>query len=298
MEITAAERRRGLRKALLILASLALSLSIAAPTLAQESIVVTGLLEKPEVTTYQYGVYAITDEVSGSRYALQAANLNAYVGRRVTVYGTPVPGYQNGEIEGGPDLLKVTGADVPAPGDEPNNPLEEQYGVDNTANEATLGALQAADIATEAAREAERVATQEDASQGDIQAAQEAQQAADTARAAAQTAQQAAAQEDAPAARVAAQEARQASGVAQTTRTAAQDARQAFGQQGSDEDIRDSYNKALQAARSASADGNAAFAAESNTEENEADPEEEAEVGGSEDANAEVGSQGIGKKRR
>ncbi len=97
-----------MRKALLILASLALSLLVAAPTLAQESIVVTGLLEKPEVTSYQYGTYTITDEVSGSRYALQGANLDAYVGRRVTVYGAAAPGYEDGQVEGGPPLLNVT----------------------------------------------------------------------------------------------------------------------------------------------------------------------------------------------
>jgi hypothetical protein len=80
------------------------------------------------------------------------------------------------------------------------------------------------------------------------------------------------------------------------SQTAAQeDARQAFEQQASDEGVRDSYNKALQAARSASAGGNAAFAAESDTEEDEAEPKEEAEVGGSEAANADVEPQSIGR---
>ena len=70
----------------------------------------TGVLEKPEITSYMYGTHAITDEASGTRYALRSEDgrlLDGYVGRRVTVYGTPVSGYENG-LEGGPPLLSVT----------------------------------------------------------------------------------------------------------------------------------------------------------------------------------------------
>ena len=71
----------------------------------------TGVLEKPEITFYMYGTHAITDEASGTRYALQSEDeglLDDYVGQRVTIYGTLVPGYENGQIEGGPPLLSVT----------------------------------------------------------------------------------------------------------------------------------------------------------------------------------------------
>ncbi len=70
----------------------------------------TGVLEKPEATTYMYGTHAITDEASRTRYALRSedVDLDAYVGERVTVHGTLVPGYESGQIEGGPPLLNVT----------------------------------------------------------------------------------------------------------------------------------------------------------------------------------------------
>ncbi len=69
----------------------------------------TGVVEKPEITTYMYGTHAITDEESGTPYALTSENvdLDAYVGEEVTIYGAPVPGYAGGEVEGGPALLEV-----------------------------------------------------------------------------------------------------------------------------------------------------------------------------------------------
>ncbi len=72
-------------------------------------VVATGMLEAPEVTTYQYGTHAITDEASDARYALgsDSVDLDAYVGRRVTVWGAVVPGTEDGQIEGGPPLLDV-----------------------------------------------------------------------------------------------------------------------------------------------------------------------------------------------
>jgi hypothetical protein len=38
-------------------------------------------------------------------------DLGALVGQRVTASGTLVPGYENGQVEGGPPLLAVTGVD-------------------------------------------------------------------------------------------------------------------------------------------------------------------------------------------
>ena len=58
-----------------------------------------------------YGTHTITDVSLGIRYALRSENeelLDSYVGQRVTVHGTLVPGYENGQIEGGPPLLEVT----------------------------------------------------------------------------------------------------------------------------------------------------------------------------------------------
>ena len=113
---------------LLLVTILAAMLAATPPALAESEPVleVTGVLEKPEVTTYQYGTHAITDEASGNRYALQSqsVDLDAYVGERVTVSGAPVPGYQDGQVEGGPDLLRVDrvetadGPPGPPPGEE------------------------------------------------------------------------------------------------------------------------------------------------------------------------------------
>ena len=82
----------------------------APPPPSEELVPATGVLEKPEITTYMYGTHAVTNEASGERYALQSedVDLDGYVGRRVTVYGIPTPGYENGQIEGGPPLLNVT----------------------------------------------------------------------------------------------------------------------------------------------------------------------------------------------
>ncbi len=82
-----------------------------------ETVSVTGVLEKPDVTTYMYGTHAITDEGSGERYALASedVDLDAYVGEQVTVAGAPVPGYENGEVEGGPSLLEVASVEPAGP---------------------------------------------------------------------------------------------------------------------------------------------------------------------------------------
>jgi hypothetical protein len=98
-----------------------LILFVAAPASAQQDagaeqeepssqpITATGVVEKPEITSYMYGSHAITDEVSGKRYALRSEEslLDDYVGQRVTVFGTSVPGYEGGAIEGGPPLIEV-----------------------------------------------------------------------------------------------------------------------------------------------------------------------------------------------
>ena len=73
--------------------------------------VATGILERQGITSYMYGTHTIADVSLGIRYALRSEDeelLDSYAGQRVTVHGTLVPGYENGQIEGGPPLLKVT----------------------------------------------------------------------------------------------------------------------------------------------------------------------------------------------
>ena len=64
----------------------------------------TGTLQLQVVTTSQYGDFVLTDEVTGQLYALRASgvDLSALVGQRVTV-----PGFENGQVEGGLPLLDV-----------------------------------------------------------------------------------------------------------------------------------------------------------------------------------------------
>lgn len=99
-------------KRLAILAGMvSLALTLAAPALAQEkSVAATGTMEKQGFTTYQYGTHTITDEASDAFYALSSdiVDLDAYTGQRVTVYGSLVPGYEAGQVEGGPPLVYVT----------------------------------------------------------------------------------------------------------------------------------------------------------------------------------------------
>ncbi len=75
----------------------------------------TGVLERQGITYYMYGTHTITDEASGTMYALRGEDeelLEGYVGHRVTVHGTLVAGYENGQVEGGPPLLNVTRIEV------------------------------------------------------------------------------------------------------------------------------------------------------------------------------------------
>jgi hypothetical protein len=77
------------------------------------SVAATGTLQPQIITTYQYGDFVLTDEATGQLYALRASgvDLSALVGQRLTVNGTLVPGYENGQVEGGPPLLDVTQVD-------------------------------------------------------------------------------------------------------------------------------------------------------------------------------------------
>lgn len=81
----------------------------------------TGTLEKPGATTYQYGTHAITDEASDTFYALRSnvVDLDDYLDERVTLYGALAPGYEAGQVEGGPPLIDVYKVDATGdPGEE------------------------------------------------------------------------------------------------------------------------------------------------------------------------------------
>ena len=105
-----------MKRLVVLTVMVAMAMSLATPALAQESVAATGAMERLGITTYQYGTHAITDEASGAFYVLssEVLDLDAYAGQRVTVYGTLVPGYEYGQIEGGPPLVDVTWVE-PAP---------------------------------------------------------------------------------------------------------------------------------------------------------------------------------------
>ena len=112
------------KRLMALLGVLALMLATAVPALAESEPQLTGVIEKPELTTYQYGTHAITDEL-GNFYALESdiVDLDAYVGQRVTVSGAFVPGYEDGQVEGGPPLFSVTHVEATGPGGPPPGPM-------------------------------------------------------------------------------------------------------------------------------------------------------------------------------
>jgi len=111
------------RRFLSLITTAAIALAVVVPAFAQRdtgqepaprTATVTGVIDKPEVTPYMYGTHAITDEASGTRYALRSEDeglLDGYTDRRVTLNGTLVSEYENGAIEGGPPLLDVAHVD-------------------------------------------------------------------------------------------------------------------------------------------------------------------------------------------
>ncbi len=112
------------KRLMVLLGMLALMLTMAVPALAESEPRLTGVIEKPEVTTYMYGTHAITDEL-GNFYALESdiVDLDDYVGQRVTVSGAFVAGYEDGQVEGGPPLFSVTHVEAAGPGGPPPGPM-------------------------------------------------------------------------------------------------------------------------------------------------------------------------------
>ncbi len=127
------------KRLMVLLGMLAMTMAAAIPALAQEAPQygeaqyaddeapvpeLTGVIEKPELTTYMYGTHSMTDEL-GNFYALESdiVDLDAYVGQRVTVSGAFVPGYEDGQVEGGPPLFSVTHVEEAGPGGPPPGPM-------------------------------------------------------------------------------------------------------------------------------------------------------------------------------
>lgn len=124
---------------------------------------VTGLIEEPEITTYQYGTHAVTDEASGERYALvedEEGLLDPYVDERANVSGAIAPGFEEGGLEGGPPLVRVAEAEPAAdgtPGEASAGAPQPETGVDlngDGAVDAGDGRLAAA--VSDAAMQADR----------------------------------------------------------------------------------------------------------------------------------------------
>ena len=115
------------KRLMVLVAMLAVVLgTLTAPAMAESEPYWTGVIEKPEATTYMYGTHALTDATPDASYALQSdtVDLDAYIGERVSVYGDLVPGYEDGQVEGGPPLLNVTRVESSSPAPCP----EDQYG--------------------------------------------------------------------------------------------------------------------------------------------------------------------------
>ena len=66
---------------------------------------ITGVIEKPGVTTYQYGTHVLKAE--DKTYAIQSESIDfdSYLNRKVEITGRKVSGYP---VDGGPELIRVT----------------------------------------------------------------------------------------------------------------------------------------------------------------------------------------------
>lgn len=78
-----------------------------------ESVTLGGVIEPLGATTFQYGTHNVTNDADGISYALQSGTvaLDEFEGEYATITGTLVPGYESGQIEGGPPLVEVTGVE-------------------------------------------------------------------------------------------------------------------------------------------------------------------------------------------
>jgi hypothetical protein len=118
-----------MKRLIVLMAILAVMLVAAVPAMAQDSsggdeISVTGMLrEGLPADVVGDGTHAIVDEATGTLYALRSAgaDLDAYAGQSVTVYGTLTPGEDfpgNGGIASGTlpsiDVSRIESSDQPS----------------------------------------------------------------------------------------------------------------------------------------------------------------------------------------
>jgi uncharacterized protein YceK len=68
-------------------------------------ITASGIIEKPGMTTFQYGTHLLKAE--NKTYALKSENINldTYLNKKVTIKGKKIAGYP---LEGGPEFIEVT----------------------------------------------------------------------------------------------------------------------------------------------------------------------------------------------
>lgn len=74
-----------------------------------EAVVLSGEIEALQATSFQYGTHTVVNDADGISYALQSGTvaLDEFEGARATISGTLVPGYEDGQVEGGPPLVEV-----------------------------------------------------------------------------------------------------------------------------------------------------------------------------------------------
>ena len=124
--IATATFTRMAKRLLVLMAVLAAMLAAAVPAFAQTQVSATGvLLAGLPADVATNGTHSITDEASGTVYALESeiVDLDAYVGQKVTVYGTLTPGEVSSDKAGfegngtlpSIDVTRVEPADGPPP---------------------------------------------------------------------------------------------------------------------------------------------------------------------------------------
>jgi hypothetical protein len=89
----------------MILGSFLMACKTVKPGVDANIVSVKGTLQKPGMTTYQYGTHLL--KADGKTYALKSSTLNLdnFIEKQVSIKGTKVDGYP---LENGPELLEVT----------------------------------------------------------------------------------------------------------------------------------------------------------------------------------------------
>ena len=124
--IATATFTRMAKRLLVLMAVLAAMLAAAVPAFAQTQVSATGvLLAGLPADVATNGTHSITDEASGTVYALESevVDLDVYVGQKVTVYGTLTPGEVSSDKAGfegngtlpSIDVTRMEPADGPPP---------------------------------------------------------------------------------------------------------------------------------------------------------------------------------------